>query len=141
MIVQENLKLSQVLSKLAEIAGEYKSKGSFRFRPYDNFFSRSPNILEQNSTTNVNEALHYKTMVNLNIFDMNTEVRNLPTNDLELVNVIEDLTRNSSDYRSSFAPLPSKDRAEEEKQSEETSECYTENKPCDYIYEVYHHIS
>lgn len=145
LLVQEDFKLSQVLSKLAEIASEYKSKGSFRFRPYYNLPSRNPSISEQNSGVNINGTLHYKTMVNLDIFDMNTEVRNLPTTELEVVNVIEGFTRNGSDYRSGFPP-PSRDPDEEEKQSdslpsEEAKTRYTESTPCDYTYEVYKHIS
>lgn len=75
LIVEENSKLRDVLDKLGEYTDEYRAKDSFGFRSYDNTPSRSQSAFGLESANGLKELLHYKTMVNSNIFNINTEVR------------------------------------------------------------------
>jgi len=128
--MEENSKLRDVLDKLEEYTNEYKGKDCFGFRPYKDIPSRSQSAFGPQSTNDFKEFLHYKSMVNSNIFDMNTEVRNLPTNELEVVNnVIEEIRRKSSERHIKSLALPIYNA--EDSKIEEIEE-HTENKICNY---------
>jgi hypothetical protein len=130
-MMEENSKLMNVLDKLGEYANEYRGKDCFGFRPYENAPSSSQSAFGLPSTNDFKEFLHYKTMVNFNIFDMNTEVRNLPTNELEVVNnVIEEIRKKSLVGHIKNLALPIIYKAEDQK-IEEIEE-HTENKTCNY---------
>lgn len=139
LMVYKNLKLSEVLDKLSEHTGEHKAKECYGFRAYGSASLRTLSAFEYRPTE-FNEFFHYKAMVNSNVFDMNTEVRNLPTNEIELVaNVAETVDRNTSERRmkSFAAPLPQlQTHDNEDEQGEESKKCYTENRVSDYEYEV-----
>eukprot|EP00826_Nyctotherus_ovalis_P004524 TRINITY_DN1098_c0_g1_i5.p1 TRINITY_DN1098_c0_g1~~TRINITY_DN1098_c0_g1_i5.p1 ORF type:complete len:393 (+),score=54.65 TRINITY_DN1098_c0_g1_i5:133-1311(+) len=139
LMVYKNLKLSEVLDKLSEQTGEHKAKECYGFRAYGSNPPRTLSTFEYRPTE-FNEFFHYKAMVNSNVFDMNTEVRNLSTSEIELVaNMAETVDRNTSERRmKSFAtPLPHLQHHDNEnKQGEESKKCYVENRASDYEYEV-----
>eukprot|EP00826_Nyctotherus_ovalis_P004521 TRINITY_DN1098_c0_g1_i1.p1 TRINITY_DN1098_c0_g1~~TRINITY_DN1098_c0_g1_i1.p1 ORF type:complete len:485 (+),score=110.27 TRINITY_DN1098_c0_g1_i1:194-1648(+) len=140
LMVYKNLKLSEVLDKLSEQTGEHKAKECYGFRAYGSNPPRTLSTFEYRPTE-FNEFFHYKAMVNSNVFDMNTEVRNLSTSEIELVaNMAETVDRNTSERRmKSFAtPLPHLQHHDNEnKQGEESKKCYVENRASDYEYEEF----
>lgn len=137
LTVQENAKLSEVLDQLFERAADCRIKDCCGFRP----FSKSPARTHSafSASADSKELLHYKAMISANMFDMNTEVRNLPVSDLEVVSSAGEATRRGSSelrIKSDAVPLPLSPAEDAKAEGEEAKKCYTENRSRDYGYEV-----
>lgn len=101
LMMHRDAKLSEVLDKLAEHTKDYKAKKNYSFVPYVNprfsqsvYESRSTPSIGRLFTTDFKEFLNYETMANSNAFDINTEVKNLPTNELEVVKNLAGVQKN-----------------------------------------------
>lgn len=121
LMMHKDTKLSDVLDKLAEYTKDYKAKQNYSFVPYVNpirsqsvYESRSTPSIGRLFTTDFKEFLNYETMANSNAFDINTEVKNLPTNELEVVKNLVGTQKNMLEkYMKTFV-VPMIDSAIEE---------------------------
>lgn len=86
LILDKNTRLQEVFSRVMKDGGEWPPKGQYAFKAYDSSSRKAKNT-SGNCTAEADELLEYKAMSNVNIFDMNTEIRNLPCFELELVRV------------------------------------------------------
>lgn len=92
LMMNKNTKLSDVLDKVLENKIKYSSKDRLAFKTYVNSSNETRSMSER-SRIDYKKLLEYKTTNNVNLFDMNTEIRNLPTFDLELTEIILDKVR------------------------------------------------
>jgi hypothetical protein len=142
-MMRRDATLANVLDKLAEHVQEYKAVESYGFRTYVNS-SRSQSVLGSRSTpsivrlftTDFKEFLSYETMAGASVFDMNMEVKNLPTTDLEVVKSTAGTRKYTLErYMKSFA-VPNASILEENSRAEEIKAQSIEEK----VYEVIHLI-
>ena len=89
LMVKKNTKLRDVLRKLREYRSECLTNVPYVFRPYDTSSRRPKSTNDRNSMYNrmddFDELFQYKKMTNVVTYDMNTEVRNLSSFELDLV--------------------------------------------------------
>jgi len=81
------MKLLNVLDMIVNDNEELLPKDQYAFKICDNASKRKKSI-SGNGFANFSELLEYKVMNGANIFDMSTEIRNLPCLELELIRVI-----------------------------------------------------
>lgn len=84
-MVDKNAKLSSVLNKIADMKSEHFTKQIYGFKPHCKNSDSEKFKMIGNVPRNIEEIRQYKAMNNSNIFDINTEIRNLHTDSLELV--------------------------------------------------------
>lgn len=133
LMAKKNTKLKDVLMKLRECRSDYLGDASYVFKAYDDNFKRAKSTCDRNENNDFEELFEYKTMSNVTTFDMNTEVRNLSTFDLELVEKIQNKSRDRKlepFFRSMTIPGPYtevvdpiEDSNEEEKYTRRYSFC------------------
>lgn len=85
------MRLQDVLEMLVSESEEQFPKDQYAFKTYDST-SRRKRSFGGNGPANLNELLEYK-MSGVNTFDINTEIRNLPCFELELIKLIPNVTR------------------------------------------------
>lgn len=138
--MQRDATLTEVLNKLAEHVQEYKT-GEYGFRAYINP-SRSQSVFGSCSTpsivrlfiTDFREFLNYETMAGASVFNMNTQIKNLPTTDLEVIKSTPGTHKhNLEKYMKSLSTfnIPT---LEDNKQAEEVKEQDTANEVYEVIY-------
>ncbi len=110
IMADKDMKLSDVLEKVGNRKGEYLAPHLYIFKSYMSpVASAKASSAETPKTTYAaHEMLRYKTMNNANVFDMNTEVRNLCSFDLELTEKPFGDMRSSRRYTIKYSgkPLP-----------------------------------
>lgn len=88
-MVDKNTKLQEVLDRIIGDSDELYAKDQCAFKIYDSASKRT----RSNCATDFREHLEYKSATYVNTFDMNTEIRNLPSFELELIRVKPSSTR------------------------------------------------
>lgn len=86
-MVRKDTKLSEILEKLGHHRSEFLVKERYGFRAYESIPVRAKSVFEIPQVTDFEELSHYKSTVNSEVFNMNTEIRNLPTWNLEIVEI------------------------------------------------------
>lgn len=85
IMVDKNASLCEVLEKMGNRNGVVFPVHLYVFKSYNDEKKQQRKMTEEKTTDNSsNEMLQYKSICNANVFDMNMEVRNLPSFDLEL---------------------------------------------------------
>ena len=85
IMADKEMTLAQVLQKLATRRGIKLPPDQYVFKAFNSNNKSGRKLTnEQSNDKSFNEMLQYKSMYNINVFNMNMEVRNLHSFDLEL---------------------------------------------------------
>lgn len=87
MMAEKNMRLSDVLEKIGNRCGQPLPPRNYFFRAQVKTTRKAQTVilsLLKASDYQANDMLHYKNMNNANVFDMNTEVKNLASFNLEV---------------------------------------------------------
>lgn len=133
LMMEKNKVLGDVLKRVADRKGEFLEKNAFIFKPFNDSFGIH-GLKPNNQVGNPDESAQYKAMHNLSVFDMNTEVKNLPTLELQLSERIPGKARSKKldkKIKKNTALGPYMDIEQKEKHNEEIKKDY------EYLYNKY----